>query len=109
MVPMTDTVHAAQRFYQLADQCEYEASALVDHYNAGHVDAGAFDEISLLTSAGLRARRHGDALIAELAHGDDDNALDEADIVAEEITRLIAEVKPWRMFLDNTHRWTRRP
>lgn len=104
MDQLSDVLRTAHRFYDLAAQCRAEADYLAEHYRAGHVAASAFDEISLLTSAALRADRAGDALVHD---GADENELDEADVVTEEIERLVRAIRPWRVLLDNVHRHRR--
>jgi hypothetical protein len=101
MDDVTDLVHAARRLYDLASECETESRYLMEHYHAGYVSDSVFDPVSSLSSARLMAEREAETLVRL---GGDDNDLARADVIAEEISRLIRTLKPWRVFLDNVHR-----
>lgn len=101
MDDMTDVVATARRLYDLGAECETEARYLMEHYQHGHVSDSVFDPVSSLSSARLMADREAETLIRL---GGDENDLNRADVISEEIARLVRELKPWRVFLDNVHR-----
>jgi len=96
-----DVVATARRLYDLAQSCETESRYLMDHYHAGYVSESVFDPVSSLSSARLLADREAETLVRL---GADENDLARADVISEEIERLLRTLKPWRVFLDNVHR-----
>lgn len=96
MESLTDTIAATRRLLNLGEEATLEAEKLVAHYRAHHVAAAVFDSVSLLTSAALRASREADLV---LAYGDD-NDLRRAEIVADEIAKLVAHEADYRRFID---------
>ena len=105
MNDVTDVVATARQLYDLATECETESRYLMEHYHAGYVSDSVFDPVSSLASARLLGEREAETLIRL---GADENDLNRADVISEEIARLIRTLKPWRVFLDNVHR-IRRP
>ena len=98
---VSDVVATARRLYDLAAECETESRYLMEHYRSGFVSASVFDPVSSLSSARLLADREAETLIRL---GGDENDLSRADVISEEIARLLRTYKPWRVFIDNVHR-----
>ena len=96
MDSLTDTIATTRRLLNLGEETTLEADYLIDHYRQHRAAADVFDEVSLLISASLRADREADILVA---YGDD-NDLARADVIAEEITRLLLRERDYRRFLD---------
>lgn len=101
MDDVSDVVATARRLYDLASECETESRYLMEHYRSGFVTESVFDPVAQLSSARLLAEREAETLIRL---GGDENDLSRADVISEEIARLIRTLKPWRVFLDNVHR-----
>jgi hypothetical protein len=100
-----DVVAAARRLYDLGRDCEREARYLMDHYHAGYVSATVFDPVSNLSSAQLLADREAERMIRL---GGDENDLDRADVISEEIERYLRTIRPYRHLVDSIHN-VRRP
>lgn len=99
MDSLTETIRATRRLQELGDECQAEADRLMEHYRAGRVGETVLDPVSTLVSAAQRADREALTIVT---FGDENDLL-RADIVAEEITRLLRRERTWRTALDEIH------
>lgn len=102
---MSETIAATRRLMALADACQQEADWLMAHHRAGHVGGSVFDPVSTLIGAGLHADRTAQIVVE---YGDDNDLL-RADVVSEEITRVLLRERVWRVALDEIHGVRREP